>query len=575
MAPMQPNFPFAAVAGQAHFKLALILTTINPAIGGVLVSGPRGSAKSTLAKAMADIMPVEAHASSFEKSPIFIPLPLGTTEEMLLGTLNLQQVLDHQKVEFQAGLLAKAHQGVLYVDEVNLLQDNLVDLLLDVAASGVNVVERDGVSHAHAAEFILLGTMNPDEGEIRPQLLDRFGLAVVLGNQFSIAERIEIVKLRESFDSDPDAFVEQYRQEQTRIAALILAAKNACPKILCSDQMRYLMAERCDQANVDGLRADIVWHKAALAHAAWKERDEVTEADVLAVEELVLSHRRNDSSNSPPRPPSNQSPEANRDNTNEGGNFSRPAEDKKESSGDWGSMSLKVMASAAQRVEINSTYLEQAVFKKTSDSALAPHRKGAMSGLGGLTDKATKSVSWFNTLVKNHAKWPLTTLSYKKSKAGQMVLHIVLLDTSASTLQQQLFSKAKAAILSIAEKAYLNREQLTILGFGNDQVETLISRKRAPKALRKFLDNVPAGGGTPLREALQKAEKYQKQQISVTPEIEIITYVITDGRTTQAFADLSLMGKVVVIDIEQAAVKRGKAVQIADALSAKYYPLLV
>ena len=207
MLPHKPNFPFTAVTGQTTFKLALTLLAINPAIGGVLVSGPRGSAKSTLAKGLADVMPSASSNNSDQAAPAFITLPLSVTEEMVVGTLDLQQVLNEKQVEFKQGLLAKADQGVLYVDEVNLLQDHIVDLLLDVAASGTNVVERDGISHQHDARFVLLGTMNPDEGELRPQLQDRFGLSVVLGNDYAIDERVEIVQRREAFDVNSEALL--------------------------------------------------------------------------------------------------------------------------------------------------------------------------------------------------------------------------------------------------------------------------------------------------------------------------------------------------------------------------------
>lgn len=551
-----PKFPFAAVAGQAEFKLALILAAINPAIGGVLVSGPRGSAKSTLARGLADVMPGNHQ---------FVTLPLGASEDMLVGTLDLQKVLDKQEVDFHPGLLAKANGGVLYVDEVNLLPDTLVDLLLDVAASGVNCVERDGISHSHESKFLLLGTMNPDEGELRPQLQDRFGLAVELNNQYSLEERIDIVRLREAFDNNPQIFIADYVEQQQAIADRIKLARGLLSQVICPDDLRTLIAERCHAAQVDGLRADIVWCRAAMAHAAWQQRKEVLEEDVLAVEDLVLNHRRSPPSSSR-QPPSSRP-------------FSRPPESRdrqQQEAGDWGSMEPVQQKTAAQHSWDISQVLQQPEqkFLKIFNNDAAKN-KGVDGGYYQQDKKNSTKPNWFTTLVGNMGQWPPQKLFFRRAKSGRAVLHLVLLDTSASTLQHNQFAQAKAAILNIADRAYLKREQLAILGFGNQQVETLLPCVRAPKALRQLLDNIPAAGGTPLREVLQYAYHYQQQLLARIPGLVIHNYLMTDGKTTQSFTDLPLLGNSVVIDIEQSPVKRGKGKIIAQQLHADYLPLPV
>ncbi|MCY1341736.1 Magnesium-chelatase 38 kDa subunit [compost metagenome] len=277
-----PHFPLAAVVGADELKLALYLAAIDPAIGGVLIEGPRGMAKSTLARGIAELLP----------DGIFVTLPLGASEERIVGTLDLDAALGEGRAQFSPGVLAKANGGVLYVDEVNLLPDHLVDLLLDVAASGVNLVERDGISHRHPARFVLIGTMNPEEGELRPQLLDRFGLKVLQDGQPQPAERAEIVRRRLAFDADPQAFVARWSAEQQALAQRCQDARQRLPDIPLDDAALDEIAQRCFAAGVDGLRADLVWLRAARAHAAWRGAEHIEAEDLDAVEHFALAHRR-------------------------------------------------------------------------------------------------------------------------------------------------------------------------------------------------------------------------------------------------------------------------------------------
>ncbi len=277
------TFPFTALVGQAVLQRALLLAAIDPGIGGVLISGPRGTAKSTSARALAALL---------SDAP-FVTLPLSASLEQLIGTLDVQAALRDGEVKLQPGLVARAHGGVLYVDEVNLLPDALVDALLDVAASGLNTVERDGISRQHPARFVLVGTMNPEEGELRPQLLDRFGLSVALANPDTVAQRQAITRARLAFEVDPDAMQATHAQQQAQLTATVQAAQRLLVGMAWPDEALQRAAELALHAGVDGVRADLVMLRAARAWAALEGRTDITPADVDAVAELALAHRRN------------------------------------------------------------------------------------------------------------------------------------------------------------------------------------------------------------------------------------------------------------------------------------------
>lgn len=282
MATRPKVFPFTALVGQQTLQRALLLVAIDPRIGGVLISGPRGTAKSTAARALADLLP---------QAP-FVTLPLAASLEQLVGTLNVEDALRDGQLRLAPGLVARAHEGVLYVDEVNLLPDALVDALLDVAASGVNTVERDGISQQHAARFVLVGTMNPEEGELRPQLLDRFGLSVALENPRDPAERQAILQVRLAFDDAPQALHAAHADGLQELAAQVVDARAALPRLAWSDAVLARAAQLALWAGVDGMRADLVMLRAARAWAALEGRNAVTVDDVDAVAELALAHRR-------------------------------------------------------------------------------------------------------------------------------------------------------------------------------------------------------------------------------------------------------------------------------------------
>lgn len=285
------GFPFSAVVGQDQLRLALVLCAVHPGIGGVLVRGEKGTAKSTVVRALTTLLPAVRDENGPRPARL-VELPVGATEDRVVGSLDLEKVLRDGERAFRPGLLSAAHQGVLYVDEVNLLHDHLVDVLLDAAAMGRVHIERDGISHSHPARFVLVGTMNPEEGELRPQLLDRFGLAVDVAASRDVDVRMEVVRRRLDFERDPQTFAARYAEQDHALAAAILEARNRLDSVELDDTELRRIAFLCASFDVDGMRADLVLARTATAHAAWRGADAVTAEDVRVAAELTLPHRR-------------------------------------------------------------------------------------------------------------------------------------------------------------------------------------------------------------------------------------------------------------------------------------------
>ncbi|GGK42289.1 VWA domain-containing protein [Nocardia camponoti] len=287
----EAGFPFSAVVGQERLQLALILSAVHPGIGGVLVRGEKGTAKSTVVRALAQLLPPVVDESGARPARL-VELPVGATEDRVVGSLDLERVLRDGEQAFKPGLLAAAHHGVLYVDEVNLLHDHLVDVLLDAAAMGRVHIERDGVSHSHPARFVLVGTMNPEEGELRPQLLDRFGLTVDVVASRDVDVRMSVVRRRLAYEADPAAFAGKYAAADRDVAEQILNARDRLSSVRLSTSELRRIAALCAAFDVDGMRGDLVVARTAAAHAAWQGRDAVTEEDVRIAASLALPHRR-------------------------------------------------------------------------------------------------------------------------------------------------------------------------------------------------------------------------------------------------------------------------------------------
>lgn len=316
----RPIFPFTAIVGQEEMKLALILNVIDPKIGGVMIMGDRGTGKSTTVRALVDLLPeikvvendpfnshpedpelmsqeIQERIQRKEDVPVIskrismIDLPLGATEDRVCGTIDIEKALTEGVKAFEPGLLAKANRGILYVDEVNLLDDHLVDVLLDSAASGWNTVEREGISISHPARFILVGSGNPEEGELRPQLLDRFGMHAQIGTVKEAGLRVQIVEQRASFDESPLEFRLNYHDAQQQLTDKLIQARNKLKDVNIDLSFRIKISQICSQLNVDGLRGDIVTNRASKAIAAFEGRDQVTPQDIFRVIPLCLRHR--------------------------------------------------------------------------------------------------------------------------------------------------------------------------------------------------------------------------------------------------------------------------------------------
>lgn len=296
------DFPFSAIVGQAELKLSLILAAVNPSIGGVLALGDRGTGKSTAIRSLASLLPEvpisddplidpSPEPGATTKPAPVVDLPLGATEDRVVGALDLEAALVHGQRRFQPGLLAAAHQGFLYIDEVNLLEDHLVDILLDAAASGENIVEREGLSVRHPSRFVLVGSGNPEEGDLRPQLLDRFGLSVDVRTPTDIEDRLKVMQRRDAFEADPAAFREQWCEEDHAIRDQIVSARSLLSSVTVSDEVYRQAAALCISLGTDGIRGELTLIRAAKAVAAYEGEKQVTTEHMRRLAGPALRHR--------------------------------------------------------------------------------------------------------------------------------------------------------------------------------------------------------------------------------------------------------------------------------------------
>lgn len=593
----RPVFPFTAVVGQEEMKLALLLNVVAPAVGGVLVTGHRGTGKSTAVRALADLLPqldtvrgcayncdptdedalcgdCTARLSAGEslgrvrKEVPVVELPLGATEDRVCGTIDLGRALQEGVKSFEPGLLARANRGFLYIDEVNLLEDHLVDLLLDVAATGHHRVEREGVSAEHPARFVLVGSGNPEEGELRPQLLDRFGLCVEVETEKDLDSRVLIVERREAFDRDPAAFNISIQSEQTRLRRRVARAAALYAAVEVPRAVLRQAAELCLRLGVDGHRGEITLTRAARAFAALEGRRAVTAADLRRVAPMSLRHRLR-------RDPLEQGggsarveraaedvlgrdeAESEADTSGEGTRHSPASLKVRDESSDEAGHDEKVIVPPPADVGLRPDALAQNEEGRVraSNETSAPARRRA--GSGGSTFSARGRYAGATPSKSEGARVALDAtlraaavarpqrdarfrvapeaLRYKRHRSRSGTLYIFLVDTSGSMALNRI-EQAKGALAQLLRRSYINRDRVALVVFRGSGAELLLPPSSSVSRARALLDALPVGGATPLASGLVRAlEVARRAEQSGARRVRLV--VFTDGRANVPLTD--------------------------------------
>ncbi|MDQ1715977.1 MAG: magnesium chelatase subunit [Frankiaceae bacterium] len=644
---MSAPYPFSAVVGMPDLKLALLLNAVAPSIGGVLLRGEKGTAKSTVVRGLAALLPPVAvvegcrfscdpaapdpecpdgphHAGVGVLRPArLIELPVGASEDRVVGSLDLERALREGVKAFEPGLLAAAHRGVLYVDEVNLLHDHLVDLLLDAAAMGTAYVEREGVSVRHAARFLLVGTMNPEEGELRPQLLDRFGLTVEVTASREPTERADVVRRRLAYEADPDGFAADWTESDAVLASRIADARDRLGKVSLPDAALREITSVCSAFDVDGLRADIVMARTAIAHAAWARRDEVTTEDVRIAALLALPHRRRrmpfeqpgineqqlDDALASAAPDDDPTP----DGPSDGG---APAPSDGPGSSDGGSAAegpadapeaatrtdRDTAGSAGARTD---TAAPGASFRPialrvpgTNRHASSTGRRSAAEGADGRVVRSTEGrAGGVHLLATVRAAAPYQIArgrtdrlllapgdlrrSVRHGRESNLVLFCV--DASGSMAARRRMTAVKGAVMSLLLDAYQRRDKVGLITFRGEGAELVLPPTGSIEVAAARLTALETGGRTPIAAGLWRAAELLRVERVRDPHRRALLVIVTDGRATgpdaraaaaRAAEALARQGVAsVVVDAEDGHVKLQLAHELATHLGAPVYRL--
>ncbi|MFF3535116.1 putative cobaltochelatase [Streptomyces sp. NPDC002466] len=646
---MSTPYPFTAVVGQDDLRLGLLLNAVSPAVGGVLVRGEKGTAKSTAVRALAALMPdvpvvpgcrfscdpaspdpacpdgPHGAGGGVSRGARMVELPVGASEDRLVGALDIERALAEGVKAFEPGLLAAANRGILYVDEVNLLHDHLVDVLLDAAAMGASYVEREGVSVRHAARFLLVGTMNPEEGELRPQLLDRFGLTVEVAASRDTDQRVEVVRRRLAYDADPAGFAAEWAAEEGALRERIAAARALLPEVRLGDGALRQIAATCAAFEVDGMRADIVMARTATALAAWAGRTDVLAEDVRQAALLALPHRRrrnpfdapgldedklddtleqngggdedpdpdgpggggrpphDGGPDTPPRPegetadaPAPSVPEQDRGQGQEQGQ-GRPS---------GGGEQRPVGATEPFRTRMLSVpgLGEGAAGRRSRARTEHGRTTGSRQPRGALTKlhlAATVQAAAPHQRARGRSGPGLVVRrddlrqATREGREGNLVLFVV--DASGSMAARQRMGAVKGAVLSLLLDAYQRRDKVGLVTFRGREAEVALPPTSSVDAAAARLELLPTGGRTPVAAGLLRAHEVLRVERLRDPSRRPLLVVVTDGRATGGPDAVALAARAarlheaqgiasVVVDCESGPVRLGLAGVLAREL---------
>jgi magnesium chelatase subunit D len=581
------TFPFSALVGQDLMKRALLLNVVDPTLGGVLIKGERGTAKSTGVRALADLLPhirvvencpfrcdpdapdewcpsCRQRAASGETLPVverkvrLVNLPIGTTEDRLLGTIDIEKALKTGTKAFEPGLLADAHRGILYVDEVNLLNDQIVDLFLDAAASGRNVVEREGISFSHASRFILVGTMNPEEGDLRPQLLDRFGLSVTIQGIDAVEERVEIVKRRLEFEADPEGFRARWAEADRELARRIVSARSRLHATAFTEELLRLASRIAVAMGTDGHRADIAMMKAARAHAALEGRDAVTADDLHLAARLVLPHRLKKTPLEKAELDEGKLRELLQAETAQAAGDARewvpvhqnaPKHSSKARSYKAPTECVTHLCPTAKTLAVTVPWHRILPGSHPGRRFLLPlaRKSGAVHGsrlprpdddLGDLSLVGTlRAAAPFQESRRNGnggangrpVLLPRDVRLRKRSRKTGLSL-VMIVDSSASMRTNDRMAVTKGVADALLQDLYLRRDKLGIITFRHTGAEVLLPLTHNIRDAAAAVDALPVGGRTPLASGLDLGLRLLRQEMRKNPETVPVMLLFSDGR---------------------------------------------